>query len=80
MARSKSISTIDNEISKITDEIIKLRRKEELLTEKLQELRLLAKRRSVLPRQRRLPKLQLKQLRRLRKQKRMPKKPKHRVR
>ena len=28
MARSKSISTIDNEISKITDEIIKLRRKE----------------------------------------------------
>ena len=38
MARSKSISTIDNEISKITDEIIKLRRKEELLTEKLQSL------------------------------------------
>ena len=38
MARSKSISTIDNEISKITDEIIKLRRKEELLTEKLHSL------------------------------------------
>ena len=38
MARSKSISTIDNEISKITDAIIKLRRKEELLTEKLQSL------------------------------------------
>ncbi len=39
MARTKSISSIETEITKISDDLVKLQKKQEALSDKLLELR-----------------------------------------